>query len=306
MANDALRKVQAFVRKARAGGKGDEEIAKELVATGWPEAQVKELLAATRKAPELARAGRNPVDKQELVLVPAGKAIFGSADDDADASDSEKPQFEAELPAYYIGVHCVTTTQFVVFLNSVGASDDDLERWYDGGARPEVTRDGVDYAVDKPRFEDRPVVNVTWYGAEAYCEWAGLRLPTELEWEKAARGTDGRLYPWGNTWHEQYCRNHTNQGAIGTCTVWFYPEGVSPYGCYNMSGNVEEWCEDCHDFYAFRRYAKGDLSLPRPDGGKVLRSTGYIHKDPKLYRVTNLHRLPVRAGGAPGPRVDAV
>ena len=58
-----------------------------------------------------------------------------------------------------------------------------------------------------------------------------------------------------------------------------------------MSGNVEEWCEDCHDFYAFRRYAKGDLSLPRPDGGKVLRSTGYIHKDPKLYRVTNRDSL---------------
>ena len=93
------------------------------------------------------------------------------------------------------------------------------------------------------------MVNVTWFEARGYAKWAGKRLPTEAEWEKAAKGSVNRIFPWGNTFEPTYC-NTRETGLNGTAAVGKYPGGISPYGCLDMAGNVFEWTEDWYLPYA--------------------------------------------------------
>jgi formylglycine-generating enzyme required for sulfatase activity len=231
---------------------------------------------------------RNAVDGYEMVLVPAGKAVFGSRDNDPDALDREKPQFAAELPDYYLGLYCVTNAQYAAFLSAAQPSDGDLEKWVLLDSDCHVVRSGSGYRVDDgERYGDHPVVQVSWYGAEAYCEWAGLRLPSELEWEKGARGTEGEVYPWGNEWKAEYCRHAGNRGSERTCRVWEYPDGVSVWGCYNMSGNVWEWCADWHAQEVYKSYAKGDLRPPSTGSYKVVRGGSWLFDFPRYFRAAN-------------------
>jgi formylglycine-generating enzyme required for sulfatase activity len=173
----------------------------------------------------------NPKDVSEMVLVPAGEFLMGSADTDKDAQENEKPQHKAYLDTYYIYKTEVTVSQYRKFC--------------------EATKRKMPQEPSYKWQETHPIVNVSWNEAKVYAIWAGVMLPTEMQWEKAARGTDGRIYPWGNEWEKSKCANRLNSGEndtqTGTHPVGSFPEGASPYGILDMVGNVLEWCENRYD-----------------------------------------------------------
>ena len=193
----------------------------------------------------------NPIDGSTLLLVPSGKFLAGGG---LPWGREKERAFEIDLPAFYLAMCPVTNAQYKRFVDATGYPH--LPD-YAGGGRP-VWR-GKEFPPEKA---DHPVVCVTWHDAVEYCKWAGGRLPREMEREKAARGVDGRKYPWGNDWAEDRCRYSSNKGDETTCDVTSYPEGRSPWGHYQMSGNVAEWCEDWHDEEVYRRYEQGDLTPP--------------------------------------------
>jgi len=114
--------------------------------------------------------------------------------------------------------------------------------------------------------DDHPIVNVTYDDAVAYCNWAGVELPTEAQWEKAARGTDGRIWPWGNKWDNRKC--HSGESGIDKTTpVGSFPSGASPYGVMDMAGNVWEWCADWYDENYYQNSPSRNPQVPRPASG---------------------------------------
>jgi iron(II)-dependent oxidoreductase len=146
--------------------------------------------------------------------------------------------------------------------------------------------------------DDHPIVNVSWYDAVAYCEWAGVQLPTEAQWEKAARGTDGRIYPWGDEWDDSKCNNYET-GIEETTPVGSYTQGTSPYGVMDMVGNVWEWCADWYDE---KYYASAPNRNPQgPSAGirRVLRGGSWLRVSPDALRAA------VRGSATPGGWHDA-
>ena len=189
---------------------------------------------------------RTAIDDSEMVLVPAGPFLYGSREDDPEAHSDEKPQRVIDLPAFYMDVFPVTNRQYCEFLNQKRPDNDTLAKWIkltgsSSGEKCRITRGLNGYIVEKGR-ERHPVIYVSWHGAEAYAMWAGKRLPSEEEWEKAARGTEGAKYPWGNEFDSSLC-NTRESGIGGTSQVDKFPEGRSPYGCLDMAGNVWEWTD---------------------------------------------------------------
>jgi formylglycine-generating enzyme required for sulfatase activity len=183
-----------------------------------------------------------PKDEAKMVYVPAGTFLMGSSESDEDASQDELPQNSLTLDAFWMDQHEVTNSQFAVFLNSQGNQEECGVTWLE--AESDYVRihqlAGV-WRADT-EYVDHPVVEVSWYGAKAYAQWVGGRLPTEAEWEKAVRGTYGQTYPWGNENPECSLSNYS--GCIGNTTpVGSYPDGASPYGALDMAGNVWEWTE---------------------------------------------------------------
>ena len=196
---------------------------------------------------------KNPQDGTPMVLIPEGEFLAGDSDDKKGAG-----RFKVRLPAYYMALHPVTNAQYRRFIDATGGP------YGDGPGYISHSWVGNNLPLGNPPDEaDHPAVFVSMSEALAYCKWAHLRLPTELEWEKAARGLDGREYPWGNEWHEELCRNAKNKGQSRTCSVWEYPSGCSPWGLYQMTGNVHEWCADDYDPTSYERYKRGDLTAAK-------------------------------------------
>ncbi len=170
----------------------------------------------------------NAKDGAEMVWVPSGEFTMGSID-----FDDEQPVHQVNLDGFWMYKEVVTVAQYQQFCTATGREMPPAPGW---GWQ-----------------DDHPIVNVSWDDANAYAQWAGAALPTEAEWEKAACGTDGRKYPWGNDWDTAKCANHAGLNNPGKpAPVGSYPAGASPYGCLDMVGNVWQWCADWYDDKYYR------------------------------------------------------
>lgn len=223
----------------------------------------------------------NPIDRAEMILIPAGKFIMGADESDKKADESEKPRHEVYLDTFYIYKFEVTNRQFRKFVEDTGYNaDGNWEKW--------VT----------PGTWDYPVVMVSWNDANAYGKWAGVKLPTETQWEKSARGTDGRIYPWGNKWNPELCNNKNTSDDIlrgktrmlynktGITPGGMFPAGKSPYGVMDMVGNVQEWCRDWFDEEYYKKSPKKNPEGPSRGTDKVLRG-GSFYQEIETCRTTH-------------------
>jgi formylglycine-generating enzyme required for sulfatase activity len=226
----------------------------------------------------------NASDGSLLRLIPEGNAVLGSHPEqiayairlDKDGNlfslTDETPQFEAFIRSFYIGVFAVTNRQFARFLTATRPPLGVLNLllpWRERIHSPDD--ETAPYDVVRG-FENHPVTNVSWFGAQAYCAHVGLRLPKELEWEKAARGTDGRIFPWGNRWEpNRLCWHGSHLESVDTVPVDCFENGCSPYGIFQLAGNVEEWCADWYQARIYDSYAAGQLLPPRHGLGRVIR-----------------------------------
>lgn len=181
---------------------------------------------------EFIKDVQEKLKKDGMVLVPRGEFLMGSSV----GNDDEKPLHTVYLGDFYIDKYEITNAQYKEFVDSMGPK---FSPWH--------WRDGR----YEPGRENHPVVNVTWYNAKSYCEWSGKRLPTEAEWEKASRGSEGWLYPWGNQF-DQSLANVKDSGKLTTAPVGSYERGKSPYGVYDMAGNVWEWTSSLNMSYPYR------------------------------------------------------
>ena len=181
-------------------------------------------------------------------------------------ADDEKPLHAVEINAFWMMQTEVTNAHYALCIT-------------DGACTPPLNE-----RIDDPDYANHPVTNVDWGQASVYAEWAGGRLPTEAEWEVAARGTDQRPFPWGDTAPDESLLNFAST-TNDTAPVAEYPLGISPYGLYDMAGNVEEWVADWYadDYYA----ASPAQNPPGPAEGifRVVRGGSY-HSDANLVLTT--------------------
>ena len=233
--------------------------------------------------------GPKPLGSADMVMITAGDFLMGSPS--GEGFSDERPQRAVALRAFLIDRYEVTNARYERFVKATGHAvptnpNPSVTLWIDG--------------QPIPGSDAHPVVNVSWHDAVAYCAWVGKRLPTEAEWEKAARGTDARLYPWGDEWsvHKansasywagrtiefadtvewkafwvdgegaRISRDRGLKGEVLTLPVGSLPDGASPYGLLDMAGNASEWVQDWFEPYYYLRAPREN---PRGPDGKLLK-----------------------------------
>lgn len=220
----------------------------------------------------------NPSSGPPMIPIPAGWFTMGSTDQDGrigfEIGVDELPQRRVYLRSFYIDRYEVTESQYLEFLKATGSKK--YPGYWKEAGREDRFPDG---------YDSYPVSDIDWFDAVSYCRWAGKRLPTEAEWEKAARGTDARLWPWGNRF-EPGRANTLESSAVWTAPegqqrynvagwkspVGSHPEDVSPYGVYDMAGNVREWTST-----AYQSYPGNTMRTVKDDGSfKIIRGGSYL------------------------------
>jgi formylglycine-generating enzyme required for sulfatase activity len=203
-----------------------------------------------------------------MVVVPAGEFMMGSPTGDSD----EQPAHKVYVNSFSMDVYEVTVGQYAAFLQAKGI--DPPSDWK---------------TMNQSSHQKRPIANVDSTDASAYCKWAGKRLPTEAEWEKAARGTDGRLYPWGNDpptpLHANFGKTEWNNHGV-LAPVGTFEAGKSPYGLYDMAGNVWEWVSDWYDYNYYKISPSQNPTGPSSGGTKAIRG-GAWNSNPRAMRSSN-------------------
>jgi formylglycine-generating enzyme required for sulfatase activity len=211
-------------------------------------------------------------DGAPMVLVPAGEFTMGGNE-----AVTEKPVHQVSLDAYYMDKYEVTVGQYAKFLEATSRK-----------APPEWK------ILNQPSHQQHPVVMMDWSDANRYCHWAEKRLPTEAEWEKAARGTDGRMYPWGNdlptpqraNYGKKKWDKHAALVPVGTME-----DGKSPYGIHDMAGNAWEWVSDWYDRVYYKNSPSQNPKGPEHGDFKVLRG-GSWHSKPESLHSANRNYSP--------------
>ncbi|MGH7164527.1 MAG: formylglycine-generating enzyme family protein [Nitrospiraceae bacterium] len=203
-----------------------------------------------------------------MVWISDGAFTMGSPD----GPSKTQPPHQVYLNAFYMDRYEVTTARYATFLGATGQNQP--------GLVPMLWEQ-----VNLPYDGDRPVMGVTWMAAEAYCRWVGKRLPTEAEWEKAARGTDGRTYPWANEEPAFKLANYNKPTSPRVYSdslkpVDGYEAGKSPYGSYNMAGNASEWVADWYDEKYYATSPKSNSQGPTRGQQKVFRGGSF--EDPTI------------------------
>lgn len=275
-------------------------------------------IEATSSPEPLAGASRiSEKDGMTILYVPAGEFIMGSQEDDPLAAEHkhEMPQRTIFLDGFWIDQTEVTNAMFARFIKETEhetyAEKERKSDVYVGGGRWDEKEGaswqypyGTECDCELEEIETHPVVHVTWDDARLYCKWAGRRLPTEAEWEKAARGSDGRRYPWGETelagdllnacdgnCKLNWANDSYNDGFEFTASVGSYPAGASPYGALDMVGNVWEWVTDWYDKEYYEQMPYSNPPGPESRQERVLRGgswssgegwvrTAFRHRDP--------------------------
>jgi len=247
------------------------------------------LAACNQAGGPAGTASSSPSSRDDMVLIPAGPFIMGSDKEDDSGKQEEyglvkplyldeHPRRTVELPAYWIDRYEVTNRQYKAFVEArklrepfawtqngynllperLRATDLESLRWI----AAEYFRLDIDtrrlgreellrlMLAEQRKKDDLPVTGITWAEANRYCHWAGKRLPTEAEWEKAARGTDGREFPWGNDWDAGFANTGDNdEWGESMAPVGYYQDNRSPYGVYDMAGNAWEWVDEWYKPY---------------------------------------------------------
>ncbi|MFC1997518.1 formylglycine-generating enzyme family protein [Chloroflexota bacterium] len=248
-------------------------------------------LTATNQPSSIPRATRipgetqvSPNDGMVLVFIPEGTFQMGSRSMDGRADYDEIPQHLVNLDAYWMDQTVVTNAMYVRFLDEMGNQTEGRTVWLDAGDEDVFIYQLGEEWQPIQGYEDHPAIEISWYGAQAYCDWVGRRLPSEAEWEKAARGSDGRVYPWGD---DIDCNKAQYANcAGGLLTVDSKPDGASPFGILGLSGNTWEWTSD---WYSEDYYSSSPLENPKgPDEGetRTLRGGSWEY-DSKHLRAAN-------------------